>query len=135
MIALVQLGDYFGTLVFAITGGLAAAEKRLDLGGFILLAFVTGVGGGTMRDLILQREGVFWLDEPMYITLCVVGAILTFVFGAKVGRLNRRGHPGSRRAGVPMSRLVRERIPREGGVLPHTPFCPIRTRRRISHER
>jgi len=42
-----------------------------------------------MRDLILQREGVFWLDEPMYITLCVVGAILTFVFGAKVGRLNR----------------------------------------------
>jgi uncharacterized membrane protein YeiH len=85
---LILLGDYFGTFAFALTGGLAAAEKRLDLGGFFLLAFVTGVGGGTARDLILGRGGVFWADEPAYIVLCLAGAVITFLWGARVERLH-----------------------------------------------
>jgi len=83
---LLTAGDYFGTLVFALTGGLAAGEKRLDLGGFFLLAFVTGVGGGTARDLILQRDAVFWIDQPAYIALCLAGAVVTFLWGARVER-------------------------------------------------
>ena len=62
--------------MFAVTGGLAAAERRLDLGGFVLPAFVTGVGGGTLRDLILDRGLVFWADEPIYFVLCAGGAYL-----------------------------------------------------------
>jgi uncharacterized membrane protein YeiH len=86
---LIQIGDLLGTFVFALTGGLAAAEKRLDLGGFFLLAFVTGVGGGTMRDIILQRDGVFWADQPVYIAICLAGAIATFYFGPSVERRGR----------------------------------------------
>lgn len=85
---LIHFGDYFGTLVFAVTGGLAAAEKRLDLGGFFLLAFVTGVGGGTLRDLILDRNGVFWADQPAYIVICLLAAVATFLWGARVERLH-----------------------------------------------
>ena len=86
---LIQIGDYFGTLIFAIAGGLAAAEKRLDLGGFFLLAFVTGVGGGTMRDVILSRGEVFWADQPAYIVLCLAGACIVFWFGPFVERRGR----------------------------------------------
>lgn len=86
---LIQIGDLVGTFVFALTGGLAAAEKRLDIGGFFLLAFVTGVGGGTMRDIILQRDGVFWADQPVYIAICLAGAIATFYFGPSVERRTR----------------------------------------------
>jgi uncharacterized membrane protein YeiH len=85
---LLQSGDYFGTFAFALTGGLAAAEKRLDFGGFLLLAFATGVGGGTLRDLILDRGMVFWTDQPAYILLCLAGAATTFVWGTSVKRLH-----------------------------------------------
>ncbi len=86
---LLQYGDYLGTFVFAITGALAAAEKRLDIGGFILLGFVTGVGGGTMRDLLLDRGMVFWAVDPLYILVCAAGAVVTF-FGAERLAARRR---------------------------------------------
>lgn len=73
-----QIGDYAGTFVFAVTGALAAAEKRLDIGGFILLGFVTGVGGGTLRDMLLARGGVFWATDPAYILICAAASIATF---------------------------------------------------------
>lgn len=73
-----QIGDYAGTFVFAVTGALAAAEKRLDIGGFILLGFVTGVGGGTLRDLLLARGVVFWATDPAYILICAAASIATF---------------------------------------------------------
>jgi uncharacterized membrane protein YeiH len=87
METLVLIGDYFGTFVFALTGGLAAAEKRLDLGGFALLAFLTGVGGGTLRDLILARGVVFWAEEPTYVVLCLLGAVVAFVGGRRLPAL------------------------------------------------
>ena len=86
---LIEYGDYFGTLVFAITGGLAAAEKKLDFGGFFLLAFLTGVGGGTVRDVILDRGPVFWADQPIYVVLCLTGAAIAFIAGERVGRRRR----------------------------------------------
>jgi len=86
---LIQIGDYLGTLVFAIAGALAAAEKRLDIGGFFLLAFVTGVGGGTLRDIILGRGEVFWADQPIYILLSMLGAAIVFRFGPSVERKRR----------------------------------------------
>ncbi|MGP1257268.1 MAG: trimeric intracellular cation channel family protein [Kiloniellales bacterium] len=89
MNTLLVTGDYLGTLVFAIAGALAAAQKRLDFGGFVLLAFVTGVGGGTLRDVLLNRPGVFWAREPFYIAICVAGAAITWFGAERVGSYKR----------------------------------------------
>jgi uncharacterized membrane protein YeiH len=85
---LIDFGDYLGTFIFALTGGLAAAEKRLDFGGFLLLAFVTGVGGGTTRDLILGRGDVFWAEAPVYFTLCMAAALVTFFWATDLKRVH-----------------------------------------------
>lgn len=69
--------DYSGVIVFAITGCLVAARRQLDIIGFIWLAIVTGIGGGTARDLILGRP-VFWIEQPFYLTLCFATAVLMF---------------------------------------------------------
>lgn len=66
-----------GCAVFAISGALAAAEKQHDIMSFILLGVVTGIGGGTVRDLILDRP-VFWLVDPLYLEVCIAAAALTF---------------------------------------------------------
>lgn len=60
--------DIFGTIVFALTGVLAAGRNNLDLFGALVLAAVTAVGGGTLRDLILDVP-VFWLADPSYLYL------------------------------------------------------------------
>lgn len=63
-----------GVAVFALTGALVAARKGMDPFGFILLATVTGVGGGTVRDLILGRT-VFWVQAPSDVILCGIVAL------------------------------------------------------------
>ena len=70
--------DYAGIAVFAATGALAASRKELDMIGFLFLASVTGVGGGTFRDLILGQTPVFWVREPGYILVCAAVAVLVF---------------------------------------------------------
>lgn len=67
-----------GCAVFAISGALAAAEKKQDIMSFILLGVVTGLGGGTVRDLILNKPEIFWLSEPLYLYVCVGAAAGTY---------------------------------------------------------
>ncbi|MBE0493884.1 MAG: trimeric intracellular cation channel family protein [Thiomicrospira sp.] len=71
--------DLLGTVVFAITGLLAASRKQLDLFGAIVLAMVTAVGGGTLRDLILDVP-VFWTQQTIYIYLIVTSAVFMFIY-------------------------------------------------------
>ncbi|MDO4881371.1 MAG: trimeric intracellular cation channel family protein [Capnocytophaga sp.] len=68
--------DLIGTVVFAITGVLAAREHKMDIFGMFILAFVTGVGGGTLRDMMIGSTPVFWMKNPFYITMIVLGVIL-----------------------------------------------------------
>jgi uncharacterized membrane protein YeiH len=75
---LLGLLDYAGVAVFAATGALAASRKQVDLIGFIFLAAVTGMGGGTLRDIILARGSVFWVANPTYVLVCVGVAVLVF---------------------------------------------------------
>ena len=75
----IELLDYFGIVVFAVSGALAAARARMDVVGFALLGVVTGIGGGSVRDLLLGRLPVFWIEQPQYIVLCVVASLVTFV--------------------------------------------------------
>ena len=74
----VVLLDYFGIAVFAISGALVAAEKRMDLVTFIFFAVVTGVGGGTLRDLLIGAP-VFWVHRNAYLLICMGAALATWV--------------------------------------------------------
>lgn len=74
---LLQLLDYAGVAVFAATGALAASRKQLDMIGFLFLASVTGIGGGTLRDLILGVP-VFWVLNPAYVLVCAGIAVVVF---------------------------------------------------------
>lgn len=73
----ILLLDYAGVAVFAATGALAASRKQLDIIGFLFLASVTGIGGGTFRDLILGAP-VFWVANPAYVLVSAGIAILVF---------------------------------------------------------
>jgi uncharacterized membrane protein YeiH len=73
----ILLLDYAGVAVFAATGALAASRKELDIIGFLFLATITGIGGGTFRDLILGVP-VFWVANPDYLLICSVVAIVVY---------------------------------------------------------
>ena len=75
---LVSVFDYFGVIVFAVSGSLVGGRRRMDPVGFALLGTVTGVGGGTLRDLVLGVRPVFWIEDPSYIVVCVVASVATF---------------------------------------------------------
>ena len=70
---------YFGDAVFALSGALLAGRKRMDIIGFVLIGTITGIGGGTTRDLLLGRT-VWWTQDPTELLLCVTAALVTFFF-------------------------------------------------------
>ena len=74
----IYMFDLIGVAVFAISGALAAAEKRLDILGFILFGTITGIGGGTVRDLLLNTDSVFWFSDTLYLWVCIVASSLTW---------------------------------------------------------
>lgn len=74
---LIAFMDYAGVALFAATGALAASRKQLDVVGFIFLSATTGIGGGTVRDLILGVP-VFWTENPTYVLVCAATAVLVF---------------------------------------------------------
>ena len=75
---IIQFLDRFGVFVFALSGGIAAVRHQMDLFGVVFLALLPAIGGGTMRDLILDAP-VFWLDDPLTIWLAVAGGLTAFV--------------------------------------------------------
>ena len=77
---LILLFDYLGTFAFAVSGALAAAEKKLDLFGAVFLGFVTAIGGGTTRDMMIGNTPVSWLQDPVYFYIIVAAVALTFLF-------------------------------------------------------
>ncbi|MAW86972.1 MAG: hypothetical protein CMJ42_10630 [Phyllobacteriaceae bacterium] len=70
--------DLAGVAVFAATGALAASRRQLDIIGFLFFAVITGIGGGTLRDLILGQTPVFWVRDPSYILTCAAIAVAVF---------------------------------------------------------
>jgi uncharacterized membrane protein YeiH len=77
---LILILDWFGLCVFAVTGTLVASRKEMDIVGFALLGSVTGIGGGTIRDVLLGVEPVFWVKQPAYLVTCVaVSTVMFFV--------------------------------------------------------
>lgn len=70
--------EFAAVALFAITGALVASRKQMDIFGFALMATVTGIGGGTIRDLMLGNLPVFWVKSPSYLVICLIMAALTF---------------------------------------------------------
>ncbi|WP_297795203.1 trimeric intracellular cation channel family protein [uncultured Eudoraea sp.] len=83
------LMDLLGTVAFAISGVLVAMEKRLDLFGVFIIAFVTAVGGGTLRDLLIGNTPVAWMQEATYIITIVGTVILAITFSEKLKYLRK----------------------------------------------
>lgn len=77
---LIHVLNLVGVAVYGISGALAAGRKNLDLLGVVVIAIVTAVGGGTVRDLLLNRYPNFWIREPTYLVVIIASALLTLVY-------------------------------------------------------
>ena len=69
--------DLVGVAVFAVSGVLAARRRGLDLLGVIVIAAITAIGGGTLRDLLLNRYPIFWITDAQYLAVIIASALLT----------------------------------------------------------
>lgn len=79
------IADLVGVFVFALSGALAAARKKMDIFGYIVLAALPAIGGGTVRDLVLNTS-VFWVEQSIYILVAVGAGILTFMIPVRIGK-------------------------------------------------
>lgn len=75
---LLELLDYASVFIFALTGALVASRAQLDIVGFAFVASLTAVGGGTLRDVLLDRNPVFWIAAPSFIAVAVTAAVVVF---------------------------------------------------------
>ena len=81
--------DILGTIAFAISGVLVAMEKKLDLFGVIIIAFVTAIGGGTIRDMLIGNTPVLWMREPTYVIVILSTVVLAILFSKQLRRLRK----------------------------------------------
>lgn len=79
--------DIIGTMAFAMSGALTAMNKKLDPFGVYIIAFVTAVGGGTLRDIMIGRTPVGWMQDLNYVYLITIGFFLAVIFRKKLDRL------------------------------------------------
>lgn len=75
--------------VFSISGALDAARQKMDILGFMLIGTVTGIGGGTLRDMLLGNVPVFWIREPIWIAVCMFSSAITYFVAPKLNSLSR----------------------------------------------
>lgn len=81
--------DILGTIAFAISGVLIAMEKKLDLFGVIIIAFVTAIGGGTLRDMLIGNTPVLWMRELTYVIVILSAVILAIFFSKQLRRIRK----------------------------------------------
>jgi len=82
---LLTLLDTLGTFAFAVSGALKAARRGMDVFGLVVLAVVTAIGGGTIRDVMLGRQP-FWFHDSIYLLLALAAALLVLVSYRLVAR-------------------------------------------------
>lgn len=81
--------DLIGTMAFAISGVLTAFNKKLDAFGVFIIAFVTAVGGGTLRDILIGRTPVGWMRDINYVYVIVLGYFIALIFRKKLNKLRK----------------------------------------------
>ncbi|MBD9425564.1 trimeric intracellular cation channel family protein [Pseudomonas sp. PDM15] len=85
------LADLLGVAVFAITGALMAGRKSMDLFGVLVIAVITALGGGTLRDLILDNHPVSWIRNDTYILIASIAAVGTVLWVRLTQPIHERG--------------------------------------------
>ncbi len=81
--------DLLGTAAFAISGALFAMDKKMDPFGVFIIAFVTAVGGGTLRDMLIDRSPVTWMEDLTYVYVIFISVILAIVLRKKISYLSK----------------------------------------------
>ena len=81
--------DIFGTFVFAVSGALVASDKKFDLFRVLIIAFVTAVGGGMLRDVLMDAHPINWIGDLNYLYTIFAAVILTFLFKSKIAYLSK----------------------------------------------
>lgn len=84
-----QVIDILGTIAFAVAGAFSAMEKKLDPFGVLILAFVTAIGGGTLRDILIGNLPVGWLRDHTTTIVIIVSTIITLFFGRYVKQFSK----------------------------------------------
>lgn len=88
-LSLFNILEVLGTIAFAISGALSAMDRRLDLFGIFIIAFVTAIGGGTVRDVLIEETPVTWMENIVYIYLIGCVTILAIIFRNKINHLKK----------------------------------------------
>ncbi|MDO9594225.1 MAG: trimeric intracellular cation channel family protein [Lutibacter sp.] len=81
--------DILGTIAFAISGALMAMNKKMDPFGVFIIGFVTAVGGGTLRDVLIGKQPVIWMNDITYIFLIGFAVIIAIIFRKKLKKLQK----------------------------------------------
>jgi uncharacterized membrane protein YeiH len=81
--------DILGTFAFAISGALVASDKKFDIFGVLIIAFVTAVGGGMLRDILINAHPINWIGDLNYIWTIFLAVFLTFLFKSKIAFLSK----------------------------------------------
>lgn len=81
--------DILGTFAFAISGALVALDKKFDLFGVIIIAFITAVGGGMLRDVLINAHPINWIGDLNYLYTIFTAVIFTFLFKSKIFYLSK----------------------------------------------
>ncbi len=89
MIGIFDILDLLGTMAFAISGALVAMRKKFDLFGVFIIAFVTAIGGGTLRDILIDNQPVGWMLNLNYVFCIIIAVILALIFRNKLRLLNK----------------------------------------------
>jgi uncharacterized membrane protein YeiH len=77
---LLSILDFCGVLVFAVSGVLTAGRKKMDVFGVFVIAAVTAIGGGTLRDVMIDRYPIFWFRNTTYIAIIAVAVVVTMIY-------------------------------------------------------
>ena len=89
MISFLYILDLTGTFAFAVSGAIAAAEKKMDIYGLFVLALITAVGGGVLRDVLIGKVPPFVFQDVNYLLLAILASILVFFFSKPIGRFRQ----------------------------------------------
>jgi uncharacterized membrane protein YeiH len=86
---IIYLIDILGTFAFAISGALVALDKKFDIFGVIIIAFVTAVGGGMLRDILINAHPINWIGDLNYLYTIFLAVIFTFLVKSKIAYLSK----------------------------------------------
>lgn len=82
-----QVIDILGTIAFAISGVSVAMTKKMDMFGLLIIAFVTSVGGGTLRDVLIGQTPVSWMTNMTYVYVIFAATVFTIIFKKRINHL------------------------------------------------